>query len=94
MNLTKLLTYVGPIFLVLYGTWFLFELTWWTHLSVCATLAVVAWTLGYCAYDQLVRETVSVPGEKAVLVTGCDTGFGHELAIKLDRWGECEGEAA
>lgn len=25
------------------------------------------------------------PGKKAVIVTGCDSGFGHEIALKLDK---------
>ncbi|XP_014781652.1 short-chain dehydrogenase/reductase family 9C member 7 [Octopus bimaculoides] len=30
------------------------------------------------------RKTYIDPERKAVLITGCDTGFGHELAVKLD----------
>ena len=28
-------------------------------------------------------------GEKYVLITGCDSGFGHETAIQLDKMGVC-----
>ncbi|GAB1598601.1 retinol dehydrogenase 7-like [Argonauta hians] len=33
------------------------------------------------------RKTNVNPDQKAVLITGCDTGFGHELAVKLDKTG-------
>ena len=32
---------------------------------------------------------VSDLGEKHVLITGCDSGFGHETAIRLDKMGVC-----
>lgn len=88
MLLKTLLQYSAAIFAVLYGSWALFDVfSWWTHLSVVATLAVVSWTLGYALFDRLNREVVTQPEKKAVLVTGCDTGFGHDLAVKLDRFG-------
>ena len=28
-----------------------------------------------------------IPTDKFVLISGCDTGFGHELSIELDKHG-------
>ncbi|CAN7936952.1 unnamed protein product [Ixodes hexagonus] len=42
--------------------------------------------LGRCLHRFLPNGPVS-PAGKAVLVTGCDTGFGHSLALRLDRLG-------
>ena len=91
MKLSKLLTYVLPTFGALYWLWSLLgdhHLVWWTQLSVLCSLAVVSWIFGFLVYDALNQETVDSPGGKAVLVTGCDTGFGHQLAIRLDQYGE------
>jgi len=88
MNLKKLLTYVASIFVALSFGWWLADPVWLTRFSVACTLLVISWTLGYYCYDLWNRETVEKPDEKAILVTGCDTGFGHETAIKLDRLGK------
>ncbi|XP_050040058.2 retinol dehydrogenase 5-like isoform X1 [Dermacentor andersoni] len=62
----------------------------WTPLvyASCAIgLPVVCvFTLGYFLYSLLPDSGVSATG-KSVLITGCDTGFGHRLAIRLDRLG-------
>ncbi|XP_042889688.1 D-beta-hydroxybutyrate dehydrogenase, mitochondrial-like [Penaeus japonicus] len=50
------------------------------------TVFIVTWILsaGTCLY--LASLEIS-PGKKAVIVTGCDSGFGHEIALKLDKLG-------
>ena len=35
------------------------------------------------------KRQVSDLGNKYVFITGCDTGFGHETAIRLDKMGVC-----
>ena len=35
------------------------------------------------------KKQVNGLGEKYVLITGCDSGFGHETAIQLDKMGVC-----
>ncbi|KAH8025635.1 hypothetical protein HPB51_010719 [Rhipicephalus microplus] len=47
---------------------------------------VCFFTLGYFLYSLLPDSGVSATG-KAVLITGCDSGFGHRLAVRLDRLG-------
>ena len=88
MLIKSLLQYTLIVFVLLYSSWAFFELgRWWTYLSVGVTLFAVSWVIAYALYDRLNRETVTEPEKKAVLITGCDTGFGYELAIKLDRYG-------
>ena len=35
------------------------------------------------------KRQVSNLGNKYVFITGCDSGFGHETAIRLDKMGVC-----
>ncbi|KAH6934924.1 hypothetical protein HPB50_002211 [Hyalomma asiaticum] len=62
----------------------------WTplvYVSCAIGLPVVCvFTLGYFLYSLLPDSGVSATG-KAVLITGCDSGFGHRLAMRLDRLG-------
>ncbi|XP_037783012.1 LOW QUALITY PROTEIN: D-beta-hydroxybutyrate dehydrogenase, mitochondrial-like [Penaeus monodon] len=44
------------------------------------------WSLAVLIYWRGARSKVSTVG-KAVLVTGCDTGIGHSLALRLDQLG-------
>ncbi|XP_014667755.1 PREDICTED: estradiol 17-beta-dehydrogenase 2-like [Priapulus caudatus] len=58
-----------------------------TILGRLLVTGVVTVVIPYVFSSQLrSQEKVSATG-KAVFITGCDTGFGHELAIKLDKLG-------
>ncbi|XP_042240147.1 estradiol 17-beta-dehydrogenase 2-like [Homarus americanus] len=53
--------------------------------SCCVTFPL-AWLLSSLIY--LALASMKVPmSRKAVLITGCDTGFGHALALHLDKMG-------
>ncbi|XP_042870611.1 D-beta-hydroxybutyrate dehydrogenase, mitochondrial-like [Penaeus japonicus] len=49
-------------------------------------LLVAVWTIAPAACLAFTRLKISASG-KAVLVTGCDSGFGYQLALYLDRIG-------
>ena len=42
--------------------------------------------MAYYFYEMLNQETIN-PSGKIVLVTGCDTGFGNQIAYRLDQLG-------
>lgn len=89
MDFPKVVKYFAPIFFILYNVWWYLSdsmLAWFTKLSAAGALAIISWTLAYYVLESLYTDTVSPTG-KAVLITGCDTGFGHELAARLDRFG-------
>ena len=90
MKLLNLLKYVLPIFVLLLYLWYLFEhYCYWLSQFVCiCTFFVFSWIFGYTIYDLFERNKVKEPEARAVLITGCDSGFGHELAIKLDQFGK------
>jgi len=79
-----------PILAGLYVFW------WWastagyfrifSHSCILFGLSIIAWTLAYFFYEQLNCQRIEPKG-RAVLVTGCDTGFGHSLALRLDEYG-------
>ena len=43
--------------------------------------------IAYCLYQHFFPSPNINPKNKYVLITGCDTGFGHQLAIQLDKQG-------
>lgn len=98
-QLKKVLLYSSAVFLALSLLWWqlLFNgstvqqhfpvVHLFTQLCVLGGLAVVAWTGGYFIYDLLHSERVAPSAEKVVLITGCDSGFGHRLARRLDALG-------
>uniref|UniRef100_A0A8C4Y0B5 Retinol dehydrogenase 5 n=1 Tax=Gopherus evgoodei TaxID=1825980 RepID=A0A8C4Y0B5_9SAUR len=47
-------------------------------------LAALVWALGWYLRD---RQTLASVQDKHVFITGCDSGFGHVLAKRLDRKG-------
>lgn len=54
-------------------------------LDMCMTLPAA---FVMCAVVWVITEILQVPTSgKAVLVTGCDSGFGHALALRLDQLG-------
>lgn len=59
---------------------------------VCQTVGLVSvltwmsWTLATALRNCSQLEHISPKG-RAVLITGCDTGFGHQLCYKLDSYG-------
>lgn len=89
MDLRKIWLTAVPTFFSLYLLWWIFSPIYYffTHLCVLSVLAVVAWTVAHCIYDHFNTETVS-PNNKSVLITGCDSGFGHQLAQRLDKFGK------
>lgn len=87
MNLLKLLSYVVPTFATSYLLWYLSYPYVVNHFCVVCFLFILSWTIGYYFYEQLNQELVPTSG-KAVLITGCDSGFGYQLAQRLDRLGK------
>ncbi|XP_064630840.1 D-beta-hydroxybutyrate dehydrogenase, mitochondrial-like isoform X2 [Lineus longissimus] len=60
---------------------------WLQGSCICVGLIALA-GIGYAVYNSSLFHGKSVPvGEKAVLITGCDSGFGKWLAEKLDALG-------
>ncbi|KAI1286917.1 17-beta-hydroxysteroid dehydrogenase type 6 [Halotydeus destructor] len=60
-----------------------------TNFLLLGLLGYVSWNLTNYIWAKatfITKDKVS-PVKKAVLITGCDTGFGHELAVKLDLYG-------
>jgi len=50
-------------------------------------VVILLWIF-YKLFDRLLRlPTVGRPADRYVLITGCDTGFGHDLARRLDSRG-------
>ena len=60
----------------------------YTNFLVYSSLVYVAWNISNWIWRRIPfsKEKVVTEG-RAVFVTGCDTGFGHELAKKLDAFG-------
>lgn len=91
MHLHKLALFSVGTFVPLYLLFWLAcpptYLFWFSQLCVLTTLSVVAWSFAHFLYDLFNTEKV-LPSNKAVLITGCDTGFGHQLAKKLDSYGD------
>lgn len=86
--------YSCPCFLGLWLFWWQlfnsnrFELVHlFTQTCVLSALAVISWTVGYFLYDLFHSQRVEATANKAVLITGCDSGFGHKLAKRLDALG-------
>ena len=54
----------------------------------CAALYLVGAFIVYKILDRFVRmPKIGQLNEKYILVTGCDTGFGHEISKRLDEMG-------
>lgn len=80
-----------------YATSFAIFLAAWIWIPRCAqNLVIVTLSLGSSGYlcfvlaqmlDQLLPRRNVSPRNKAVFITGCDTGFGHLLAKRLDSKG-------
>lgn len=83
----QIVKYFGAIFIILYGVWYSTCQSVFTQFCVISGLAVIAWTLAYFLYERVNTNTVD-PTNKAVLVTGCDTGFGNSLVQRLDKLGK------
>ncbi|XP_054159864.1 uncharacterized protein LOC128958074, partial [Oppia nitens] len=47
---------------------------------------IISWFISGAIYRKICTEKISI-NNKAILITGCDTGFGHQLAIKCDKLG-------
>lgn len=86
MAYTELFNYFACLLPVSYIVWYLVNPFLFTHLCVIAGLSIISWTVAYWLYERTHTETVSVVN-KAVLVTGCDTGFGQKFAQRLDQLG-------
>ena len=62
--------------------------SWFDHFASIGLMLIISWTFAYFLYERFNNEQIDFnPGNLSVLITGCDTGFGHELAIKLDNYG-------
>lgn len=71
------------IFVVVFGIFH-----WYSFLSslvVFLTVGYVSFCIFSGLWNILLRFTVEDLQEKAVFITGCDSGFGHETAKSLDR---------
>lgn len=55
---------------------------------VCVSIVsvIISWFIADSIYKRISSKKILV-GNKALLITGCDTGFGHRLAIKCDKLG-------
>lgn len=89
MNNLKLWQYFLPILGTTWLLWWLIGSKWTLLVNVFAALplTIIAWTLAYFVYDMTNVEKVD-SRNKAVLITGCDSGFGFQLAKKLDALGK------
>ena len=87
MNLTKLCVYFVLVFCPLCILWYRLAPIWLSHVLVIETLLVAAWHIASFVYQLLNSKRIS-PYKKLVLITGCDSGFGHELAKRLDGYGK------
>jgi short-subunit dehydrogenase involved in D-alanine esterification of teichoic acids len=47
---------------------------------------ITSWIISNVFHNRITFSKVS-PENRAVLITGCDTGFGHQLAIEVDKLG-------
>ncbi|CAF1030538.1 unnamed protein product [Adineta ricciae] len=54
--------------------------------SIVIAVAIIVY-VGYRLYQHLFPPPDVSPNGKYVLISGCDTGFGHALAIELDKQG-------
>ena len=56
--------------------------------SICVIIIsfVISWIIAHRIYNAINKEKVST-SNRAVLITGCDSGFGHSLAIECDKLG-------
>lgn len=75
-----------PIASVAHALYWIFALTVMTPMAtifLCAqaVYAVLVWTLGLTGEDKYHPRALSSEKELAVVITGCDTGFGKELAL-------------
>jgi len=96
MNVAQLVIYFWLTYVNLYFVWYFaffvrsaappYRIDWFTHLSVCTILTLVSWIFAHFIHDLFNRKAVD-PAGKMVLITGCDTGFGHDLALRLDQFG-------
>ena len=88
-QLPELFKYFVGVLSTSYFLWYLeiFGSTFLRHLAVLGALSIFSWTVAWAIFERLNTETVA-PGKKTVLVTGCDTGFGHDLARRLDQFGK------
>ena len=90
MQLIHLFYNFVPTFIVTYYLWWMlsdrFPLC--THLSMFITIGIISWTMAYFIYDRKNSSQMQTKtSDKIVLITGCDSGFGSQLARRLDRHG-------
>ena len=82
-ELLRIGRFVVPILAILsLFFWKNYSILWFNQLCAFLVLPIVAWFLGSFLYDLANVEIVSVKN-KAIFITGCDTGFGNFLAKKL-----------
>lgn len=93
-QLLKIVAFVVPLHLALsslYLTWAKnCSLLYWVEkwAVIVPLLGALSWKIGNVFYD-FCNNFQRVKGEgKAVFITGCDTGFGFQLAKKLPDLGE------
>jgi len=89
MTFKKFVAYFGASFLPLYFLWHRFAPSWFSNVLVIETLLLFAWIISTAVYEIFNTRRIS-PYKKLVLITGCDSGFGHELAKRLDSYGKFE----
>lgn len=84
----ELAAYTAAPWIILGTALYIFPTLWGTLAYVCGALGVVVLSvsIGRFVHSQLPNPRVN-PRGRAVVVTGCDTGFGHDLTIRLDRLG-------
>ncbi len=75
----NILTFISNI------TCFMFCLQLWQVLAVSPVLIVLFVYLQKCSWSFNLK--VKEVSKKTIFITGCDTGFGYELALSLDKLG-------
>jgi hypothetical protein len=65
-----------------YLVWLVVFCVGWTILHYWAFYLVFLWTVYFFATRLLEQIQIGDLQKKAILISGCDSGFGHDLAIK------------
>lgn len=93
MKAPQILRYSLPTFVVFFSVYYILytHLVFFNLFSAAVILSIFSWLVGYLLFELNNGDVVSSQN-KAVLITGCDTGFGHKLTLRLDKLGRLSQE--